>query len=192
MKTLNRILAAFLLTLPSLALAHTGEGAHGGFAAGVGHPLGGLDHLLAMVAVGCWAAHLGGKALWQLPVAFVGAMLLGGALGMLGVAVPMMEAMILASSVVIGLALAISGRLNSLIAASLCALFAIFHGAAHGLEMPNSGSAFGYALGFALATAVLHLTGLASGKLSQELAGRSLERWLGGAIAVAGLGLAFS
>lgn len=187
MNHLKRISAALFLVLPSLALAHSGAAEHSGFAAGIAHPLGGLDHLLAMIAVGCWAAHLGGKALWQLPAAFVGAMLIGGAIGMAGAVLPAIEPMIVASSVVIGLALAISGRLNSLTAAALCALFALFHGAAHGLEMPATGSAFGYALGFALATATLHGAGLLTAPISARLP--TLHRWLGVVIALAGLSL---
>lgn len=189
MKTFIRSAAALLILLPGLALAHSGEGAHSGFAAGIAHPLGGLDHLLAMVAVGCWAAYLGGSARWQLPLAFVGAMLIGGGLGMAGLSVPAMEPMIVASSVVIGLALALAGRVPTALAAIGCGLFALFHGLAHGLEMPASGSAAGYAAGFALATLALHLAGLASGALSRKLAGHRLERWAGGAIALLGLGL---
>lgn len=190
MKLLSRIFAVVLFALPGLAFAHNGDASHSHFAAGVLHPLSGLDHLLAMVAVGCFAASLGGKALWQLPTAFVAAMLIGGAIGMAGLALPAIEPMIVASSVVIGLALAIRGQMPTLWAAGLCASFAIFHGAAHGLEMPAAGSAFAYAVGFSLATAALHLAGLATGWLSQALVGKAGSPWLGAGIALAGLGLA--
>lgn len=174
-----------LAALPTLALAHSGHGVDSGFAAGLAHPLGGLDHILAMVAVGFWGAHLGGSARWQLPLAFVVTMLLGGALGIAGIALPGVEPMILASSIVIGLALAISGKLNTALAAGLCAGFALFHGIAHGTEMPVASSALGYATGFALATAALHLTGLASGLAARRVP--TLHRWAGAAIAAGGL-----
>lgn len=191
MKTLLRISLTLVAALPAMALAHSGHG-EASLATGFAHPLGGYDHLLAMVAVGIWAAYLGGKARYWVPVSFVGALLFGGALGMAGFSLPAMEPMILASSVVIGLALALAGRVPTPLAAIGCALFAVFHGLAHGLEMPGSGSAFGYAAGFALATALLHLAGLASGVLSQKLAGRSLERWAGAAIALLGASLSIS
>jgi len=176
-----------LACLPTLALAHSGHVAESGFAAGLTHPLGGLDHILAMVAVGFWGAHLGGSARWQLPLAFIAAMLVGGVVGMAGIALPGVEPMILASSIVIGLALAISGKLNTGLAASLCAGFALFHGVAHGAEMPVASSALSYAAGFALATIALHLTGLASGLAARLVP--SLHRWAGAGIAAGGLAL---
>ena len=185
--TTKRLGLLTLAGLPTLALAHTGHGAESGFAAGLTHPIGGLDHILAMVAVGFWGAHLGGSARWQLPLAFVAAMLVGGGLGMAGIALPGVEPMILASSVVIGLALALSGKLSTGLAASLCAGFALFHGVAHGAEMPLAASALGYAGGFALATAGLHLTGLASGLAARRVP--NLHRWAGALIAASGLAL---
>ncbi|GGX43619.1 HupE/UreJ family protein [Saccharospirillum salsuginis] len=176
----------FILTgFPTLALAHTGHGTESGFTAGLTHPIGGLDHILALVAVGFWGAHLGGSARWQLPLAFVAAMLVGGALGMAGIALPGVEPMILVSSIVIGLALAISGKLNTGLAAALCAGFAIFHGVAHGAEMPVASSALGYAAGFALATAALHVCGLASAQVARRVP--SVHRWAGVLFAVGGL-----
>ncbi len=179
------ISAATLILVPSLALAHPGHDAENGFASGLNHPLGGLDHILAMIAVGFWGAHLGGAARWQLPLAFVLAMVAGGALGIAGVSLPGVEPMIIASSVVIGLALAMGGRLNTDVAAMLCASFALFHGAAHGLEMPAASSAIGYATGFALATAALHLTGFISGLAARLVP--NLHRWAGAAFALGGL-----
>lgn len=185
------VLAATLL--PGLALAHEGHTHTSGFAAGLAHPLGGLDHLLAMVAVGFWAAHLGGNARWQLPLVFVVAMVLGGTLGMTGLVTPLLslaiEPMVLASSVVIGLVLVINGKLNTT-AAMLCASFAVFHGMAHGSEIPLGSSAMGYAIGFALATALLHSIGLVSGLTTRVLPG--LHRWAGGFIALSGLALSIS
>lgn len=180
--------------LPGLALAHEGHTHASGFAAGLAHPLGGLDHLLAMVAVGFWAAHLGGNARWQLPLVFVVAMVLGGTLGMAGLVAPLLslatEPMILASSVVIGLVLAVNGKLNATAAAMLCASFAVFHGLAHGSEMPAESSVMGYAIGFVLATAALHGIGLVSGLTARVLPG--LHRWGGGLIALSGMALSLS
>jgi urease accessory protein len=191
MKTLLRISLTLIAVLPSLALAHSGHG-EASLASGFGHPLGGYDHLLAMVAVGIWAAYLGGSARFWVPASFVLALLIGGAMGMAGLSLPAIEPMILASSVAIGLALALAGRVPTVLAAAGCGLFAVFHGLAHGLEMPANGSAFGYAAGFALATILLHLAGLASGALSQKLAGRKLERWAGAAIALLGASLSIA
>lgn len=186
----KRLALLALAGAPTLALAHSGHGEVSSFATGFAHPLGGFDHLLAMVAVGFWGAHLGGSARWQLPLAFVAAMVLGGVVGMAGLSVPGVEPMIVASSVVIGLALALSGRLNTGVASALCAGFAVFHGVAHGTEMPLAASALGYAGGFALATAALHLTGLASGLAARRMP--TLHRWAGAAIAATGLALSLS
>ena len=183
------VLAATLV--PGLALAHEGHADGTEFATGFAHPLGGLDHLLAMVAVGFWAAHLGGNARWQLPLVFVAAMVLGGILGMTGLVTPLLtlatEPMILASSVVVGLMLAVNGKLSAPAAAMLCAGFAVFHGLAHGTEMPLGSSAMAYAVGFALATAALHGIGMLSGLTARVLPG--LYRWAGGFIALSGLAL---
>ncbi len=180
--------------LPGLALAHEDHTHATGFAAGLTHPLGGPDHLLAMVAVGFWAAHLGGNARWQLPLVFVVAMVLGGTLGMAGLVAPLLtlatESMILASSVVIGLVLAVNGKLNAIAAAMLCASFAVFHGLAHGSEMPAGGTAVGYLIGFALATTALHGIGLVSGLTARVLPG--LYRWAGWLLALSGLALSLS
>lgn len=180
--------------LPGLALAHEGHTQATGFASGLAHPLGGLDHLLAIMAVGFWAAHMGGNARWQLPLVFVVAMVLGGTLGITGLVAPLLtlatEPMILASSIVIGLVLTVNGKLNATAAAMLCASFAVFHGLAHGSEMPLGSSAVGYAIGFALATAALHGIGLVSGLTARVLPG--LHRWGGGLIALFGMALSLS
>lgn len=182
------VLSAALAALPGAVLAHEGHGA--GFLSGLAHPVGGADHLLAMVAVGLWAAVLGGRALWALPVAFVAAMLVGGALGFAGMALPGVEPMILASVVVLGVAGALALRLPAWAAALGVAVFGLFHGHAHGAEGPETGLAL-YALGFAVATMGLHLAGLAAGLGLQALAARGVLRVLGVGTALGGLSLIF-
>jgi urease accessory protein len=174
-----------LTLLAGLAQAHVG--AHeAGFAAGVGHPVGGADHVLAMVAVGFWAALTGGRALWVMPLAFVGAMLAGGALGAYGVAVPGVEPMILASVIVLGGAVALAVRMPLGLALAGIAVFGAAHGLAHGAEGPEAGLA-GYAAGFLMATAALHGVGLALGLGVRRMAGAA--RLLG--LLTAGAGVAF-
>jgi urease accessory protein len=182
------LLAAFLA--PTLAHAHVGVGEASGLAAGLVHPLGGADHLLAMVAVGLLAAALGGRALWLVPASFLGMMAVGGALGAAGVAVPFVEAGIALSVVVLGLGVALGGSVPLAAACALAGGFAIFHGHAHGAEMPETASGLAYGAGFVAATALLHLAGLAVG-LTFGRAGptRLASRVLGGGFAVAGLAL---
>lgn len=172
------------------ALAHTGLEHAMSFAAGLAHPWSGLDHLLAMVAVGLWAGVNGGRALWVWPAAFVGVMVAGGALGMLGVALPAVETGILASVIVLGLLVLAGARLPVAGGAALIAAFALLHGHAHGAELPPEAAAVTYALGFALATAVLHGIGLAVGYLGKSGSGRLAVRGLGAVVAVAGIALA--
>lgn len=155
-------LAAMLL-LPSLASAHPAVFHQLSVAQGMIHPLTGLDHLLAMVCVGIWAAQQGGRALWLWPLAFVSLMLVGGTLGMAGIALPLLEPMIAASVLVLGLLIASAATLPLLAGGTLIGLFALLHGNAHGLELPESTSVIGYALGFSAATALLHLAGLMLG-----------------------------
>jgi len=174
------------LMLPTAALAHTGQGA-GSLAAGMMHPIGGLDHVLAMVAVGLWAAQAGGRAVWAAPLAFVGAMLAGGAMGMAGIGFPAVEPMILASIVVLGAVVALAARVPLIPALAVIALFGLAHGHAHGAEGPATGMA-AYGLGFALATAALHGAGLALGFGLSRLA--FAVRMLGLGAAGAGLVLA--
>lgn len=180
--------SAFLAATPAIALAHEGHGA--GFLAGLGHPVGGMDHLLAMLAVGLWAAMLGGRALWALPLAFVGAMLAGGILGLASLPLPGVEPMILASVVLLGVAAALALRLPPVWAAVAVAAFGLFHGHAHGAEGPETGLAL-YAAGFALATMGLHLAGLAVGLGLDRLAARGTLRVLGVGTALGGLSLVF-
>src|SRR5918994_3680530 len=149
--------------LPTAALAHTGIGAAGGFAHGFWHPIGGLDHVLAMVAVGAFAVCLGGRALWLVPSAFVAMMAVGGFAGMEGIQLPLVETGIALSVVVLGLAVAFQWKLPVAAASALVGLFAIFPGHAHGSEMPVDASGLGYAAGFMLATASLHVAGIGLG-----------------------------
>ena len=152
-----------LLATTGAALAHPGHGDTAGFVHGFMHPMGGFDHVLAMVAVGLLAAHLGGRALWLVPAAFVAAMAAGGALGMAGVAVPYTEAGIMLSIVVLGLVAVLRLGMPVSVAMALAGFFAIFHGYAHGAEMPAGASGVTYAAGFLVATALLHAAGIAMG-----------------------------
>ncbi|SFT55144.1 HupE/UreJ family protein [Pseudomonas marincola] len=154
------VIALALLCSPALALAHPGHD-HAGLMAGMAHPLFGLDHLLAMLAVGLWAAQQQGAARWALPLTFVASMLLGGVMGFYGLQVPMLETGIAASVLAFGLLVAVAMRLPMALALGMTALFALTHGVAHGLELPAMASAWTYALGFVAATAALHATGYA-------------------------------
>ncbi|NBA95151.1 HupE/UreJ family protein [Pseudomonas sp. R5(2019)] len=147
-----------LLLAPGLALAHPGHGDNG-LVAGISHPIGGLDHLLAMVAVGLWAAQQQSAARWALPCTFVGTMLMGGLLGFSGLELPAMESGIAASVLALGLAVALAVRPPVSLAVLATALFALFHGVAHGLEIPEMTSPWAYAFGFVAATAALHAAG---------------------------------
>lgn len=190
MKKLAFPIAALLL-VPTLAQAHPGHDVTG-FTHGFAHPLSGLDHLLAMLAVGLWAAQMGGRARWAVPATFVGVMALGGALGMAGLHLPMVESGIAASVLVLGLLVALSARLSLAAAVPLVGVFALFHGFAHGAEMPASVSGFAYAAGFVLATAALHLAGIGLGMGMQRMASAPLVRFAGVAIAVAGVAIALN
>ncbi|TIX11034.1 MAG: HupE/UreJ family protein, partial [Mesorhizobium sp.] len=154
--------AVMLLAAALPAYAHVGVGTTSSFTAGFMHPLSGLDHMTAMVAVGLWAALKGGKAIWAWPLAFVGVMLAGGALGMLHVPVPFVEPGILASVVALGLLVALAVDLPVSAGVAIIGLFALFHGHAHGTEVPENAGGLEYIAGFAAATAVLHATGIAA------------------------------
>jgi len=157
--TLKRILGALVLLLaPAMAFAHPGHGDNG-LIAGISHPIGGLDHLLAMLAVGLWAAQQQGAARWALPCTFVGTLLLGGLLGFEGLQLPALEGGIAASVLALGLAVALAVRPPLSLAVVATALFALFHGVAHGLELPDMTSPWAYAAGFVAATAALHAAG---------------------------------
>jgi len=183
--TLNKILAgAALLLAPALAFAHPGHGDNG-LMAGLGHPVGGLDHLLAMLAVGLWAAQQQGTARWALPCTFVGTMLLGGVLGFAGLELPALESGIAASVLALGLAVALAVRPPLVLAVIATGVFALFHGVAHGLELPEMSSPVAYAVGFVVATAALHAVGYAVVRFL-PVAAAPLVRVAGGASALAG------
>jgi len=183
----NRFLVlCSLFIVPSLAHAHVGIGQTGGFGHGFSHPLGGLDHLCAMLAVGLWAAQMGGRALWAVPLAFVTVMALGGILGMAGLNLPSVETGILLSVLLLGVLVAASVRLPLAPSVAIVAFFAIFHGFAHGAEMPANASGIAYAAGFAFATALLHLCGIGLGIAIQRLATPQFVRFAGAAVVLVG------
>jgi urease accessory protein len=181
---------AFILVLLSLwaapALAHTGSIA-GGFWGGLAHPVFGPDHVAAMVAVGLWGAFLGAPAVYLLPIVFPLVMAFGGVLGILGVPLPGTEIFIAISAILLGMAVAIGARPPLWIAAVLVGAFAIFHGHAHGAELPPGADAVAYSIGFVVATGCLHLAGIAFGLLARWPAGRVAVRTAGGLIAFAGI-----
>ena len=168
------------------ALAH-GGGVLGGFVGGALHPLFGPDHIAAMVAVGLWGAFLGAPALWLLPIVFPLVMAAGGVLGILGVPLPSVEIGIAVSAIVLGLMVAFAARPPLAVAAVIVGAFAIFHGHAHGTELPPGADAIAYSLGFVLATGVLHLAGISFGLLARWPAGRAAVRFAGSAIALVGM-----
>jgi urease accessory protein len=177
--------------LPFTAGAHQETGTVWGFTSGFVHPLTGLDHITAMVAVGLWGAFLGAPAMWVLPVVFPVVMAFGGALGVLGVPLPGVETGIALSSLILGIAVAFALRPPLWVAALIVGSFAIFHGHAHGAEMPKAANAMTYAFGFVIATGMLHLCGIAFGLLVRWSWGKNLVRLGGAAIALVGVGFLF-
>jgi urease accessory protein len=174
------------------AFAHSGAASVSGLSAGFWHPLSGPDHILAMVAVGILAAQTGGRALWLAPVAFIAAMAAGAGLGIAGVAVPLVEPGIAGSVVILGAVIAAGRRLTPAAAMGLVAALAVFHGHAHGAEMPATASVLAYGLGFAAATALLHGTGIGlamAARTPGERAARLVLRTGGGALAAAGMAM---
>lgn len=184
------VLLGIASIVPASAFAHTGIGQATGFGAGFLHPFMGLDHLLVMFAVGLWAAQLGGKASWVVPGSFVALMIGGGMLAVAKVHLPFVEQGILVSVVVLGLLIASAFRLPILVSAMLVGVFAVFHGFAHGAEMPLAAGAVSYSVGFALATTLLHISGIGSGALMQKLSIEKLVRFAGGVIALGGIYMA--
>jgi len=187
MKKLISTFASLLLLLPGIAFAHTGVGETTGFLHGLSHPIGGADHFLAMLAVGLWAAQIGGRALWAVPSTFVAVMILGAMLGFSGVALPFIEEGILVSVLILGVLIAGSFKLPLAYSVLMVGIFAIFHGHAHGAEMPATALAASYIVGFAVATAALHLVGIGLGILMQKTDLQLVNRCAGGAIALSGI-----
>ena len=181
-----------LLLAPSIAVAQPGHGVDGSLLAGFIHPFGGLDHLLAMTAVGLFAAHLGGRALWAVPATFVAVMALGGVSGAAGISLPFVETAIALSVVIFGLMI-FSGMAPPVLAAmALVGIFAIFHGYAHGTEMPVSASGVDYGIGFMVATALLHGFGITLGvaiRWFDEAPRRRAMQACGATIGLIGIGL---
>lgn len=187
--TQQLITALCTLAVPLTAAAHT-FGTHGaGFMQGIMHPLSGLDHLLAMLAVGLWASQLGGRALWAVPLAFVGAMVVGGVLGMTGYALPFTETAIVLSVLTLGLMISFAARVPTVVGMLLVGGFALFHGHAHGMELPQAASEVDYALGFVITTSALHVAGILSGLGLSRIDSRHVVRGSGIAIAMTGIAL---
>jgi len=186
---LSSLLAIVVLVLASPADAHIIDASGAGWTQGFSHPFSGLDHILAMVAVGIWAAQTGRPALWVLPIVFPLAMAAGGLLGVAGVPVPGIEAGIAASVLVLGLLVAFKVKPPIALSIALVALFALFHGHAHGTELPQAASPLLYGLGFIVATGILHVFGLGIGFAMRMPRGLLAIRVGGGAIAATGIAL---
>lgn len=178
----------FFVLAPAAALAHPGHDGAGGLMYGFVHPVTGIDHVLAMIAVGVLAALYGGRALWLVPLSFVAAMAIAGVIGMAGIVIPVAEVGIGLSVVVFGLAIAFQLRPPTFVAMAVVGFFALFHGYAHGAELPDGITGLSFALGFLLATALLHGTGVGLGLLMQRQASsRRLLHIGGGAMALVGI-----
>ena len=172
---------------PATVWAHVGSGASGGFLTGVQHPVSGLDHVLAMIAVGLWGAQLGAPAVWMLPVAFPMMMAFGGMFGLLGLPLPGVEVGIALSAVVLGIMVLTQSRPSLVIALAVVAFFAIFHGHAHGTELPQGQSGLLYSMGFVIATGCLHGVGITIGLVHRWEIGRVALRGAGAVVLIAGL-----
>ena len=184
-----RVLAAVALLFAGAAhaQAHVGAGPTGGFLAGLEHPVSGLDHVLAMIAVGVWGAQLGAPAVWLLPVTFPLVMAFGGTLGLLGVTLPGVEIGIALSALLLGLMVLCEARPPLWAAAALVGVFAVFHGHAHGTELSAGESAVLYSMGFVIATGCLHASGIALGLIRRWPWGRVALRFAGAAVAIGGM-----
>ena len=187
---LRTVLVAPSVLLPSIADAHTGVGEVAGLMHGLAHPFSGLDHVCAMLAAGLWAAQLGGRSVWAVPLTFVSVMALGGALPMLGISLPFVEQGIVLSVLLFGVLIAASIRFPIWLNSGVVGLFALWHGHAHGVEMPALSSGLRYGLGFILATALLHVAGIGFGLGMQHGARERVVRFAGASIALCGVYLA--
>lgn len=180
------IVLLFVLLSANPADAHVQSGHAGGFGTGFGHPWSGLDHIVAMVAVGLWGAQLRAPAIWMLPVTFPLVMAMGGFLGLIGINLPAVEIGIALSAVLLGGAVCAEWRPPLAIAAVLVGVFGLFHGHAHGTELPEGGDGLLYSIGFVMATGVLHGVGIAIGLVHRWPTGRLALRGAGAGIAVLG------
>jgi urease accessory protein len=180
-------IAVCLCLLPQNAAAHIIQGAQGGFGSGFAHPLTGPDHFLAMFAVGLWGAQMGGRPVWTLPVTFPLIMVVGGIAGMLNVPLPGIEIGIALSILALGLAIAFAWRPAEWVALILIAFFALCHGHAHGAELPLAADPADYAIGFVLATGLIHLTGIGVGLALNKPVGGQLARGVGVLITIGGV-----
>ncbi|MCX7192800.1 MAG: HupE/UreJ family protein [Proteobacteria bacterium] len=180
MRSSKILITLLLAATSSTALAHPGHDVSN-LAAGLMHPFSGADHLLAMIAVGIWAAQAGGRKVWLLPVTFMSMLAIGAGMATLWQSLPLVEAGIAASVLALGLFIALSLRLSVMLSVAVTALFGLLHGYAHGLELPYSASPLTYALGFLVATATLHLTGIWLG-----MRNTAVSKWSGYAIAFSG------
>ena len=174
------VISATLTLVATPALAHTTD-ISAGFASGVMHPLTGVDHMLAMVAVGIWGTQLRRPAIWLLPLTFPLVMAVGGVLGVRAVPIPSVEIGVAGSAVVLGLMILLSVRPPIVVAATIVGAFAVFHGHAHGTELPTAAEPLAYGAGFVLVTGLLHATGIAMGLV---------DRWVLGVMALRGMGAA--
>lgn len=189
MKSLSTLmLATAFMALAGPAYAHSEAGLAGGFLSGLMHPVFGWDHVAAMVAVGLWGAFLGSPSIWLLPIVFPLVMAMGGALGVLGVPLPAVETGIALSALVLGAMVALAVRPPIVVAAVIVGAFAIFHGHAHGTELPHSANALTYSIGFVLSTGLLHLSGVLFGLLIRTPGGKLAVQTGGGLIALSGVG----
>jgi urease accessory protein len=182
-----RAVALLLAIAPAVAFAHEESGQAAGFLAGLAHPVSGLDHVLAMIAVGLWGAVLGAPAIWVLPVAFPMVMALGGLMGLLGIPVPGVEVGIAVSAIVLGALVFGEARPPLWVGVLIVAFFAVFHGHAHGRELPAGTSALLYSLGFVVATGLLHAAGILLGAAHRWAAGRHFVRLAGAGVGLAGV-----
>jgi len=183
----RKLVFALLMLVPARAFAHVTGDVAGGLASGFLHPISGLDHVVAMVAVGLWGTQLGKPAIWILPVTFPIVMAFGGVLGVRGVPMPPVEIGIALSAIVLGALVALALRPPLWAAASIVGVFAVFHGYAHGTELPRAAAPLAYGAGFVLTTGMLHVSGIAIGLVNKWPVGAKLVRVCGVVVAAVGV-----